>query len=258
MLKKQFIYFCTALMFFTRIPIPWKIPYSEEIMNQSQRYYPLVGIIVGAIVGTIYYGLQFILPPELSVLLSMVSGILLTGGFHEDGFMDICDSFGGGYGKEQILHIMKDSRVGAYAVLGIILLLATKFFSLFTIQDIYPVYFITISIVAHSSSRFLSSLMIYSHPYVSDLDKSKSKPLANKALPYSNIFISLGISLLPYLLLPNYLFLLALPIGFLGYYFLARYFNKHIGGFTGDCLGCIQQVCEVIIYLSCIVIWNYM
>lgn len=257
MLKRQFIYFCTAVMFFTRIPIPWKIPYSEEIMNQSQRYYPLVGGIVGAIVGAIYYVLQLVFPAEISILLSMGSGILLTGGFHEDGFMDCCDSFGGGYGAEQILHIMKDSRVGAYAVLGMILLLSIKFFALFSIQEISPWSFFTISIVAHSSSRFLSSLMIYSHPYVSDPDKSKSKPLANKALPYGNIFISLTISLLPYLLLPSYLFLLALPIGFLGYYFLARYFNKHIGGFTGDCLGCIQQVTEVILYLSCILLWNY-
>lgn len=226
-------------------------------MNQAQRYYSLVGIIVGAIVGLIYYVLQMFLPAELSVILSMGASILLTGGFHEDGFMDVCDSFGGGYGAEQILHIMKDSRVGAYAVLGMIILLGTKFFALFAIQDIHPIYFVSVSIVAHSSSRFLSSLMIYSHEYVNDPDKSKSKPMAKEALPYGNIFISLGISLLPYLLLPNYLFLLALPMGFLGYYFLARYFNKHIGGFTGDCLGAIQQVCEIIIYISCIVLWNY-
>ena len=114
-------------MFFTRIPIPFKIPYSNEIMNQSQKYYAAIGLLVGAFNALIYTICQFILPIDISIIISIIVSVLLTGAFHEDGFTDVCDSFGGGYGKEKILTIMKDSRIGAYGVIGVILLLLLKF-----------------------------------------------------------------------------------------------------------------------------------
>ncbi|HAR72398.1 MAG TPA: adenosylcobinamide-GDP ribazoletransferase, partial [Flavobacteriaceae bacterium] len=116
MLKKEVTYFLTALMFFTRIPIPFKIPYSNEIMNQSQKYYAAIGLLVGAFNALIYTICQFILPVDIAIIITMIASVLLTGAFHEDGFTDVCDSFGGGYGKEKILTIMKDSRIGAYGV----------------------------------------------------------------------------------------------------------------------------------------------
>lgn len=258
MIKKEVTYFLTALMFFTRIPIPVTLEYSEEIMNQSQKYYALIGVIIGLFNGLLFYLLQFILPIDVSLVLMMIASVLLTGAFHEDGFTDVCDSFGGGYGKEKILTIMKDSRIGAYGVIGILLLFALKWSSLNHLAQRMPHYFLLLLVIAHSSSRFFSGLMIHSRAYVTDIDQSKSKPLAQKALSKKTLLIGLTITLLPFLFLPNFAFLLVLPFAYLGKRYLGWYFKKHIGGYTGDCLGTVQQVTEVIVYLGFLIVWKFL
>jgi adenosylcobinamide-GDP ribazoletransferase len=256
-MRNELNYFATALMFFTRIPIPFTVEYSDEIMNKSQKYFPMVGWVVGGIAALVYWILQHFFSIEISLVLSMVSSVLLTGGFHEDGFTDSCDAFGGGYGKEKIMTIMKDSRIGAYGVLGIILLLLLKFLTLTSISNLSTHLVLIAIIAAHTSSRFIAGTMIYTHQYVTDIDKSKSKPLANKRLSYNALFFSFVTTLLPFILFEQWIFLLALPISYLGKLYLAWYFKKHIGGYTGDCLGAIQQVCEVLFYLAIILLWNY-
>lgn len=244
-------------MFFTRIPIPVKLDYSSEIMNQSQKYYPLVGLVVGGINALIFYTLHFILPIDICLILMMISSVLLTGAFHEDGFADVCDSFGGGYGKEKILTIMKDSRVGAYGVVGMILLFLLKFLSMKHLAESAILDFLVILLVAHSSSRYLSGLMIHTHQYVTDIDQSKSKPIANKALPKKTLLVGLVFTLLPFLWFQSAWMLLVLPLAYLGKAYLGWYFNKHISGYTGDCLGTVQQVTEVLIYLGFIILWKF-
>lgn len=258
MIRRQLIYFFTAIMFFTRIPIPFKIPYSDEIMNKSQRYFPLIGYIVGGIGALNFYLFQLLFSIDIAIVLSICSTVLLTGAFHEDGFTDVCDSFGGGYGKEKIMTIMKDSRIGAYGVIGIILLLLLKFLALKEVANI-SVYFLIVTLInGHVTSRFHAGTMIYTHQYVRDTDQSKSKPLANKKLPYQSLLFSLIITLLPYFLFGYWIFILAFFISYIGKIYLAYYFKKHIGGYTGDCLGTVQQVCEVLFYLSTILIWKFM
>ena len=257
MIKKEITYFLTALMFFTRIPIPFRLDYSSEIMNQSQKYYPLVGIVVGLFNALVFYLLQFVLPIDVSLVLMMIASILLTGAFHEDGLTDVCDSFGGGYGKEKILTIMKDSRVGAYGVVGIILLFLLKFLSMKHLAETSILDFLIVLLIAHSSSRYFSGLMIHTHEYVTDIDQSKSKPLANKALPKKTLFVGLLFTLLPFLWFDSFLMLLVLPFAYLGKIYLGWYFNKHIGGYTGDCLGTVQQVTEVLVYLGFIILWKF-
>lgn len=112
--------FFTALMFFTRIPVPGSIPYSKELLNKALRFFPLVGGIVGGIGAGILWLGMLIFPFPLALLLSMVVTIFITGAFHEDGFADFCDGYGGGITKERILEIMKDSRLGTYGTIGLI------------------------------------------------------------------------------------------------------------------------------------------
>ena len=258
MIKKEITYFLTALMFFTRIPIPVNLDYSSEIMNQSQKYYPVVGWVVGGFNAFVFYLLHFVLPMDICLVLMMMSSVLSTGAFHEDGFTDVCDSFGGGYGKEKILTIMKDSRVGAYGVVGIILLFLLKFLSMNHLAETSIYDFLVVLIVAHSSSRYLSGLMIHTHQYVSDIDQSKSKPIANKALPKKTLFVGLVFTLLPFVWFQNTYMLLVLPFAYLGKAYLGWYFKKHIGGYTGDCLGTVQQITEILIYLGFIILWKFM
>jgi len=257
MLKKETTYFLTALMFFTRIPVPFRLDYSETIMNQSQKYYPLVGLIIGGFNAIVFWLLQYILPVDISLILMMAASVLLTGAFHEDGFTDVCDSFGGGYGKDKILTIMKDSRIGAYGVIGIVLLLLLKFTGMKHLAATSIPLFMLILLIAHSSSRYLSGLMIHTHQYVTDVDQSKSKPIANSALPAKTLWVGFFFTLLPFVFLQNITYLLVLPFAYLGKLYLGWYFKKYIGGYTGDCLGTVQQVTEVLIYLGFLIIWKF-
>jgi adenosylcobinamide-GDP ribazoletransferase len=255
--KNELIYFATALMFFTRIPVPFKVPYSNEIMNKSQKYFSWVGLLVGIINAAIFYLSFKLFNLEIAIVLMMISSVLLTGAFHEDGFTDVCDSFGGGYGKEKIMTIMKDSRVGAYGAIGIILLFALKFFSIQELGTLDLMKTLAIIILAHTSSRFISGTMIYTHQYVTDIDVSKSKPLANKPLDAKSLLISFLAVLIAFSLLPDWRLIPAFILAYIGKIYLGWYFKKHIGGYTGDCLGTVQQVCEVLLYLGTIIVWKF-
>lgn len=256
-IKNELIYFATALMFFTRIPVPFTIPYSSEIMNKSQKYFAWIGLLVGLINAGILYLSTQLFNLEIGIVLMMISSVLLTGAFHEDGFTDMCDSFGGGYGKEKILTIMKDSRVGAYGTIGIILLFALKFYSIQALGTVDLMKTLGIIILAHTSSRFISGTMIYTHQYVTDIDVSKSKPLANKPLDGMALLVGLISILLSFALIPDWRLTLAFALAYLGKICMGWYFKKHIGGYTGDCLGAVQQVTEVLFYLGTMIVWKF-
>lgn len=251
MLKTEIEHFVAALRFYTRIPCPDWIEHSDEALNKSRKYFPLIGWIIGGIGVATLLIFNSILPLSVSIILSMAATIYATGAFHEDGFTDTCDAFGGGWTKQQILSIMKDSRIGAYGTVGIIVLLSLKWITLYEI-GLYSLPILLITYLnAHISSRFIASLMIQTHQYVQDIDKSKSKPIAATKLSlgemlYSSIFMLLaGLFFYPY-----YLLLLSFPIAYITKLYLGYYFNKRIGGYTGDCLGATQQVTEVMFYLG--------
>ncbi len=240
-------------MFYTRIPCPKWVDHSEEYLNKATKYFPLIGWIVGGFTAGVFYLFQYILPVPVSIILSMISGILLTGAFHEDGFADVCDGFGGGWTKEKILEIMKDSRIGTYGTAGLVLILLLKFFLLNSIEvSVLPF----VLIVAHSLSRFSAATFIFTHDYAREDDKSKVKPVA-KRMSAGHLIFAGFFGLLPILLLGNEIYLvIVLPV-FLMKWYLGKYFNKWIGGYTGDCLGAAQQITEVTIYLSFLVLWKF-
>ena len=188
----------------------------------------------------------------------MIASILITGAFHEDGFTDVCDAFGGGYGKENILKIMKDSRIGAYGVIGISLLLFLKYNLLLEISNFGNTIFFISLWNGHAGSRFIASTFVQTHEYVRDDDSSKSKPLANTKLSLYEMCYSFIFTFFPIFFFPSYIFLLILLIAYLSKVYLSNYFKKYIGGYTGDCLGATQQVSEVIIYLSILGIWKFL
>jgi len=252
-MKKEVYIFFTALMFFTRIPCPKWVDHKPEYLEKSSKYFSLVGILVGSIGASIFYGSSYIFSTEISVLLSMFATIYTTGAFHEDGFADVCDGFGGGWTKEKILLIMKDSRLGTYGTVGILLILALKFL---TLREIEVFYIPLIIISGHSLSRFIATTLIFTHPYVRDTEDSKSKPAA-KNMNVSMLLISGFFGIIPLFFFVNpWVFLTVIPM-YLSKLFLAFKFKKWIGGQTGDCAGAVQQLSEVIFYLSSIALWKY-
>ena len=262
-MKKELHIFFTCLMFYTRIPCPKNIDHNPEYLNKATRYFPFIGWIVGSISFLAFYGFSFFLSTETAVILAIIASVLTTGAFHEDGFADVCDGFGGGWTKEKILIIMKDSAIGAYGAIGLVLLFLVKFkllseaISLLSIQnDYFLVYLLFIS--AHSISRLAAISIIFTHEYSRDDATSKSKPIA-KNHSWKEVFGAFLFGLIPMLVLSyfNYKILLAVIPVFLPRYFLARYFQKWIDGYTGDCLGATQQVCELIYYLSILFVWKF-
>ncbi|MBU6157664.1 MAG: adenosylcobinamide-GDP ribazoletransferase [Bacteroidetes bacterium] len=250
-MKKEIDIFFTALMFYTRIPCPPNITHDPEYLNKATRYFPLMGWVVGGICALVYWLSAHIFSIPIALLLSMVAGIITTGAFHEDGFADVCDGFGGGWTKEKILEIMKDSRTGAYGAIGIGLLLLFKFVALTEIP--ISQLFIVI-IAAHSFSRLCAVGMIASSVYVRENEDAKAKPLA-KTITVKEIVPATILGIAPLFLLGKFSIAILLPIAILIY--MRSYFHKWIGGYTGDCLGAIQQVTELAFYLGILAAWKF-
>lgn len=262
-MKQELRLFFTALQFYTRLPAPAWVGYNPENMNKATRYLPFIGWIVGLVSGVFLLLGTYLINIPTGIILSMIASILLTGSFHEDGFADACDGFGGGWTQEKILEIMKDSRVGTYAVVGLILLLGLKFSLLSALTEIiqnHPFALLLVLISAHALSRFMAVTMIFTHQYVRFTDDSKTKPVAEigskNTLVMAAIFALIPLIGLLYLL-DQPLLLLSLPLLYRIKMLLANYFTKWIGGYTGDCLGTTQQVCEIGFYLFTAVLWKF-
>lgn len=268
-LKKEWNIFLSALMFLTRLPVPKHMEHNETYLQQSPKYFPLIGWIVAMLSFCGFFIFYKYLGTNIAIMASIIAGIFTTGAFHEDGFADTCDAFGGGWTKEKILAIMKDSRLGTYGVAGLVLMLAVKFLLLrdlmvvleshsFAQQGGWMFYQLTALtlVAAHGISRLMCVLVIQRYDYVTADDGSKSKPLASKKLAVIPLLTAIFFAVAPLFFLPGYYFLALVPIGLITI-FVARYFKKWIGGYTGDCLGAVQQVSETVFYLSVLIIWKY-
>lgn len=238
--------FFTALCFFTRLPLIRWAGSSENELNHAVRYFPLVGIIVGGFAAASFWLSDLVLPPNLAVLLSMTCTLLVTGAFHEDGLADSVDGLGGGWSKEQILNIMKDSRIGSYGAIALVMILLGKFQALTAINTaLIP----ATLIAGHAVSRLAAVWVIARQDYVRET--GKAKPLAQQITP-SELLIANLCGLAPLALLPlNYsAALILVVIVWLGF---SRKLAQQIGGYTGDCLGAMQQLCEVAFYLGIVI-----
>lgn len=256
-MKKEWSIFLTAVMFYTRIPCPRWVDHSADMLNKATKYFPMIGWLVGGFTALVFGAASWVFPSSIAVILSIISGILMTGAFHEDGFADVCDGFGGGWTKEKILTIMKDSAIGAYGALGMIIMLLFKFFLLWEIAMTKDVVMASMVILAgHSISRANSVFMIFTDEYARDNEDSKAKPVARQ-MKVGNFCFAIVVGLLPLAYFQNLYFLSAIPVLILVKLYLSSYFKKWIGGYTGDCLGAVQQISEITFYLIVLVLWKY-
>jgi adenosylcobinamide-GDP ribazoletransferase len=247
--------FFTALQFFTRLPIPRWVGFEPHWLNQASRYFPLVGLVVAAIAAGVYALAIRLFPAPVAVLLSTAAGIYATGAFHEDGFADVCDGFGGGMTPERVLDIMKDSRIGAYGAIGILLLLMLKCAAL---AQLSPGAVIAALLVAHPLSRLMATALIWRLDYARA--EGKAKPLAHKMSGAEFAFAAAS-ALLPALAagwsgaLPWSGIAAGALAAALATAWLARKFVRRIQGYTGDCLGAVQQLTELVFYLGVLAAW---
>jgi len=255
-------HFLLALQFFTRIPVTGRLAawvgFSPAMLRASAAHFPGVGWVVGGLTAAVLWGLLALLPfgPAavwVAVVLSTVFSVMLTGAFHEDGLADLADGLGGSAERARALEIMKDSRIGSYGAIALVLVLLTKVALLALLAQGSGWLAVVALFAAHVTSRTVPLLIIRTLPHVGDTPQSKSKPLA-ESLSNAGLFAGLlwwvlAMALVVWLL-PAAPWAQAVFGALLGLVWMWRLLRRRLQGFTGDGLGATQQVCEVSFYLG--------
>ena len=249
-LRREAGAFFGAVRFFTRLPVPAWVGHSAEGLNHSARYFPAVGLLIGLLAALVFVAAARVWPTDIAVLLAMGATIYLTGAFHEDGLCDTADGLGGGWSKDDVLRIMKDSRTGSYGVVAAVLVLLGKFAALGAL----PLVWIPVALVGgHTVSRLAAVTLLAAMDYAREDTQTKTKPLATRVGAFG-------------LLVAGFWALLALAavmavagwppvvaaLGLAGAttLWLARKLQRRLGGYTGDGLGAVQQASELAFYLG--------
>jgi adenosylcobinamide-GDP ribazoletransferase len=256
-------HYLLALQFFTRIPVTGRLAewvgFSPAMLRASAAHFPGVGVLVGGLCASVFFGLMATLPmlpaaPWVAAALSTVFGVMLTGAFHEDGLADLADGLGGSAERERALDIMKDSRIGAYGAIALVLALLTKVALLALLAQSMGASGAAVALfAAHVSSRLMPLFIIRCMAHVGDTPRSKSKPLAESM---GNAGVAAG--LLWWALAaagvlwawPSAAWGGALLGAVLALAWVWRLLKRRLGGFTGDGLGATQQLCEIGFYLG--------
>jgi len=255
--QEQYYLMLLALSFFTRVPVRLPEVIKPEMLHKASRYFALVGLFIGAVSALVFAIFASFLPISLAILISMACSLLLTGAFHEDGWADVWDGFGGGWTVEQKLNIMKDSRLGTYGAAALFFILMLKYQSLVLLSANEENSILTLwyaLILAHTLSRAVSTSLIFSMTYVSEDAQSKVKPLAQHLSTNSLLVLLITSILVLFTLLPAMHCLVMIACLWVMRQLLIFWFNRQLGGFTGDCLGAAQQILEVAIYITLLVL----
>ena len=237
-----------ALIFFTRLPF-WRLYQPPQASYKTVvEYWPLAGWLTGgAMAATLYFG-SMVLPHAVAVIAAIAVRLLITGALHEDGLADFLDGFGGGGDRERILAIMKDSHIGTYGVLGLIiymLLLGTALYSM-------PVVVAALMILAADPfSKMVTSQLVSMLPYARREEEAKNKTVYRKPTLAAGLLMSLQ-GLLPMALMIwltgiSWYLVVCLPVVVM--YFLYLLILRKIRGYTGDCCGAVCLLVELTVYL---------
>lgn len=256
-------HFFIALQFFTRIPVTGRLAdwvgFSPAMLRASAAHFPGVGWVVGGLTALVFWALMQALvaqpaAPWVAAVLSTAFGVWLTGAFHEDGLADTADALGGAVSRERALEIMKDSRIGSYGAIALVLALLAKVLLLgLLVQAGGALATAWALFAAHVSSRLLPLLVIATLPHVGDTPQSKSKPLAD-GIEVAGLLAALLWWALAMMLLavaaPAWPWFAAVLGAFLGFLWMWRLLARRLQGFTGDGLGATQQLAELGFYLG--------
>jgi adenosylcobinamide-GDP ribazoletransferase len=244
--------FFIAMQFLTRVPAPRWVGFEPDWLNQSARYFPAVGLCVGAVAALALWGAGSVFPPAVAVGLSMAATLVLTGGFHEDGLADTFDALGGAVSRERALAIMKDSRIGSYGALALLIVLGLKAATLTALPLALAV---PALLLAHTASRSCAVLLIRWLPYAGDVDHAKAKPLAQRVSAVGAV-VALACAVLVGVVLvawrPAQAPLVVLSVVLLGggTFWCFAWLRRRLGGYTGDGLGATQQITELLVLLG--------
>lgn len=255
-------HYLLAVQFFTRVPVTGRLAdwvgFSPAALRASAAHFPGVGWLVAAWAAAAFAALSLALPvgPMTSLVAAAgctVATLLMTGGFHEDGLADVADGLGGSHERQRALEIMKDSRIGAFGAMALVMALLSKL----AVLALLGTQGLDIALAglagAHVLSRALPLVLVRTLAHVGDTATSKSKPLADQiggsGLCVAALWCAPALGLAAWLAGPAPV-AVACGAGVLGLLWMRRLFARRLQGFTGDCLGATQQVCEIAFYLG--------
>lgn len=253
-----------SFQFLSRIPVPISISYTKEVFAESVRFYPLVGAVLGTLVVLFGYGSTLLLPPFIAAVLTLVWAVSLTGALHIDGLMDTADGILSHRPREQMLEIMKDSRVGAMGVIVCVLVMMLKGATLYTLLDHVWTWKLVLPFIW---SRWFMTLAIVHWPYArKESGMGSYFQQAGAGHVVSAAIMAIILSVVAYvaggMLLTGSAFawhevgnivwvaLASLCIGWV----IAAYMSRKLGGLTGDTYGALNELLELLLLLLCVVL----
>ena len=246
--RRQLRAFLTGVMFLTRLPCPAWVGHDAEYLARSTPYFPVIGLGVGLFGAAVYAAVSLAWPLLVALVAAVAATIWLTGAFHEDGLADAFDGIGGGWTVDEMLTIMKDSRMGTYGTVALVLTLGTKLGALAALAPEGVGAVAGALVAGHVLGRWSSLPLIRWLPYVHH-SGAKSKPfaasvtgrrlIAGTLVTLACVGVALGWQAVPVLGT-------AAGVAVVG----GLYLRRTLGGLTGDALGAVNSLTEAAVYLA--------
>lgn len=241
-----------ALIFFTRLPLGRVISVPAECFKHVVPYWPWIGWLTGGVLAATLWLMAQVFPMPVAWLLALCVRLLFTGCLHEDGLADFCDGFGGGVTRERTLAIMKDSHIGTYGVIGLLL----YFLLMMQMAQLSLPVLCAVAFCADVYAKWCASHLINLLPYARKEEDSKARVMYARMTLFE-IIVGILAGWLPlFFLLPDGLWLACFcpPVIFL---LLVGWMKCRLGGYTGDCCGALFLLCELSFYLFVLAsLWN--
>lgn len=252
--------FFTAMQFFTRIPVRGRLAawvgFNATMQRDCLVYFPLMGLLVAVCAAAALLLLSA--SPYVAAVVAVAAGVALTGGLHEDGLADVADGMGAGSDRSRCLEIMKDSRVGSFGVLALVLTMAARISLLAALLQLSVALAVYAFVLAHVLSRACALIVMRVLPYADysaaqavsksqalTLNDSTARLLLAWLLPAALLLLAGGLHVLCW---QQVVAALLLPL--LAVVYLVGLFRRTIQGFNGDCLGATQQLSELACLLA--------
>ncbi len=230
-----------AIQFLTLVPLPVRRLFTPAEMGRAVGYFPLVGALLGGALAVLDRGLEFLLPTSVASALVLAAWVIFTGALHLDGFLDACDGLLGGHSPEARLRILRDERVGAYAVAGGVLLLLVKYTALAAVPART-----TALLLAPTLGRWGMTLAVVAFPY------ARPEGLGRAMKDYAGwrqVVLATVIALVVAWFVGGWLGLAAVALAGVATWAAARFTLARLPGLTGDVYGAICEVVETLVLL---------
>lgn len=257
--KQQWWAFITAIQFLTRVPISSRAADAQSLRD-CPRYFPLVGGMISVITVGLIWSTSLVWPIWLAVMVSLTLELRLTGAMHEDAVADCCDAFGGGWTRERVLEIMKDSRLGTYGVLGLVSAVAIRTGATIHLLNVIDpnelLHWAVVLIASGVIGRWVILVVMWLVPPIEQRE-SLSRDVGQR-MTLKDVFIG-SVWMVPVFVLWMYLQPWQALAGIVGLTILVIWFRGlvliKLRGITGDCLGSVGYLGQLVILLASIMRW---